>query len=315
MTTLMRKSATSTTPGELSLIAQTIVGDKTFTGLTTLQGAVLFGNGGSGQLYGSPLGVYANSGQTPFPGRFLAMAFNGVSVPLTMGVALNNGFPYMGFNSLQSAGDNQAYAQTGNPAMRMYPTSNSLQIDVAPAGTAGGTITWRTALQMASTGGTIIGPITGLTGGHTLYGGHGLIGNEVISVRKTAVSSQSNNNLYMAFVSDGNNDGFLQTNGSAVLTIVDVSDARKKENIRPAEYGLNTIMQLKPVSFDWINGPKSVKGFIAQDVELVLPESVSIVDESAKGGYTDSRYLETLTMIPVLVKAVQDLKNQLDEKK
>jgi len=313
MTTLMRKSATSTTPGELSLIAQTIVGNKTFTGLTTLQGTVLFGNGGLTQLYGSPLGVYANSSQTPFPGRFLAMAFNGVNSPLTMGVAQSNGFPYLGFNALQSAGsDNQTYAQTGNPAMRMYPTSNALQIDVAAAGIAGNTIPWITAFQMSPTGGTLHGPITGLTGGHTFYGGHGLTGNEVISVRKTAISAQSNNNLYMAFVSDGGNDGFLQTNGSAVLTIVDVSDARLKENIRKADYGLETLMKLNPVTFDWKDGTKNVKGFIAQEVMEVLPESVVSKDLSSSGGLKDQLFLEVQTMTSVLVKSVQELKQEVD---
>ena len=53
-----------------------------------------------------------------------------------------------------------------------------------------------------------------------------------------------------------------------------VSDRRLKENISYFDSGLAKILQLKPATFDFINGENNQKGFIAQDVEAVIPEVV-----------------------------------------
>jgi hypothetical protein len=136
----------------------------------------------------------------------------------------------------------------------------------------------------------------------------------IIDVVKYISASGANNNFYMGFLgSSGGYDGYLQNNGSGVFTVVDVSDVRLKENIREADYGLSTISALRPVLYDRIDGSKNIKGFIAQEVKLVLPESVSIADQSAQGGLEDTHVLEMQTMIPVLVKAIQELKQQFDD--
>ena len=80
------------------------------------------------------------------------------------------------------------------------------------------------------------------------------------------------------------------------------SDRRLKENI---EYisasGTDLINSLKPCKFDMIEGENNQYGFIAQDVEPVLPEAVNVYDEetgmlSLKSGY----------IVPWLVKALQE---------
>jgi len=66
--------------------------------------------------------------------------------------------------------------------------------------------------------------------------------------------------------------------------------------------GLSEILALRPVEFDWKTGASAkVKGFIAQEVKTILPESVSI---TATDKYEDSHLLEMQTMIPVMVKAI-----------
>ena len=74
--------------------------------------------------------------------------------------------------------------------------------------------------------------------------------------------------------------------GSRVLvgTEVDVySDIRIKENIDCLDttYALNSIRKLKPVSYNYIenNGTTEI-GFIAQETEKYIPESVKIIQES-----------------------------------
>jgi hypothetical protein len=64
-------------------------------------------------------------------------------------------------------------------------------------------------------------------------------------------------------------------------------------------------MQLKPRRFDWKNGTaQNVAGFIAQEVEIVMPDLVQdykLNDEETKKG------LKMGDMIPTLVKAIQEL--------
>ncbi len=80
------------------------------------------------------------------------------------------------------------------------------------------------------------------------------------------------------------------------------SDRRLKENISYFENGLDTIMRLKPAAYDYISGTKSNLGFIAQDVQEVIPEAVTITDPT-----TGMLGLKTDFIIPYLVNAVQNM--------
>jgi hypothetical protein len=89
------------------------------------------------------------------------------------------------------------------------------------------------------------------------------------------------------------------------------SDIRLKENISDVQNGLNTILKLKPKHFDYINGTKENIGWIAQDVQEVIPQAVSINEMD------DNKYLALKQefIVPFLVKAIQELKAELDELK
>ena len=96
-------------------------------------------------------------------------------------------------------------------------------------------------------------------------------------------------------------------------SITAISDQSLKTNIKPLETGLAEVMALQPCRFDWINGDASnVAGFIAQEVERILPDLVAPFkyneDETKLG-------LKMGDMIPTLVKAIQELKADLDNTK
>tara|TARA_R110000868_G_scaffold368259_1_gene631311 strand:+ start:1627 stop:3036 length:1410 start_codon:yes stop_codon:yes gene_type:complete len=99
-------------------------------------------------------------------------------------------------------------------------------------------------------------------------------------------------------------------------TIAAISDVRMKENIRDLDYGLDTILALKPRRFDWKagkgKGTKDDIGFIAQEAELVMPEMVG----SWLPGPGDPEDLKSLSageLIPVFVKAIQELTARVEE--
>jgi len=123
--------------------------------------------------------------------------------------------------------------------------------------------------------------------------------------------------------SDGNrkfeftNGGIFRSLGTQVLNYTGWSDKRLKENIKNLNYGLDAIMKLRPVSYDWkkeVDADKTNSlGFIAQEVEKVIPELVTesktiFDDKKAKG-------VDYVKMVAVLTKAVQEQQKQIDELK
>ncbi len=79
------------------------------------------------------------------------------------------------------------------------------------------------------------------------------------------------------------------------------SDRRMKENISYFHNGLDKIMRLEPARFDYIKGQKEQLGFIAQDVQSVIPEAVTVTDEK-----TGMLGLKTNFIIPYMVNAIKE---------
>ena len=94
-----------------------------------------------------------------------------------------------------------------------------------------------------------------------------------------------------------------------------ISDVRLKENIRDIKFGLKEIMLLKPRDFDWKEGKgkniKNDRGFIAQEFEEVFPDLIDIAKDPVKEGETPYKTIRQ-DLIPVLVKAIQELKEEID---
>jgi len=97
----------------------------------------------------------------------------------------------------------------------------------------------------------------------------------------------------------------VYTEGGVVVT----SDIRRKKNISKLDYGLNQILQLQPVSFQYKTQSdednKENIGFIAQQLQTILPE---VVTTDPDDGYLYVNYEE---IIPVLVNAVQEQQLQI----
>lgn len=100
---------------------------------------------------------------------------------------------------------------------------------------------------------------------------------------------------------NGSNEGYLSSSG----TWVNASDISIKKDIKEIEYGINEIMALKPKWYRMIEDDIEQIGFIAQEVEEVLPELVSTSERGMKG-------LSYGQMTAVLVKAIQELKAEID---
>ncbi|MEZ4778487.1 MAG: tail fiber domain-containing protein [Flavobacteriaceae bacterium] len=112
----------------------------------------------------------------------------------------------------------------------------------------------------------------------------------------------------------------------ATLGTIQTSDAREKQEIKELTYGLDKIMQLQPKTYQWID-PNIDKhathlGFMAQDLKEILPEVVvdkewKNLDENGNKEWVPAERLGVnyAEIIPVLVKAIQEQQEQIEELK
>jgi hypothetical protein len=108
--------------------------------------------------------------------------------------------------------------------------------------------------------------------------------------------------------------GTVFSNGG-ILTNTNPSDERLKDDVADLQYGLNEILQLRPVSYNWkndtINQGKQF-GFIAQEVQEVMPELIS--EFETKDGEEDviRLGLDKEAIFVTLVAAIQELTARLE---
>jgi len=87
------------------------------------------------------------------------------------------------------------------------------------------------------------------------------------------------------------------------------SDARLKDNVQPIQNALADVTQLEGVSFDWKDTGTRGHGFIAQQVEPILPDVVQTDEE------TGMKSINYVGMIGHLVEAIKEQQTQIDELK
>jgi hypothetical protein len=112
--------------------------------------------------------------------------------------------------------------------------------------------------------------------------------------------------------------GYGGTIFATSTSITGISDQRLKENIVDLPDGLNAVMALKPRKFDWKEGKgkgiKGDRGFIAQEFETVFPDMIEEWKDPAPEGEEPYKAVNA-NLIPTLVKAIQELKAEVDSLK
>ena len=106
----------------------------------------------------------------------------------------------------------------------------------------------------------------------------------------------------------------LQMGSGAHVTTAGVwtnaSDARLKTNIVNTNYGLQTVMQLRPVNYTMVKGGEAQVGFLAQEVQKIVPEVVSGTEGDISKGETLG--LSYGNLVPVLTKAIQEQQAEIE---
>jgi len=93
--------------------------------------------------------------------------------------------------------------------------------------------------------------------------------------------------------------------------LLNISDARLKTNILDIRYGLDAVLKIRPVQYNWKEGDdKETKlGFLAQELRKIIPEAVA-GDENK-----ETLAVNYIELIPVLTNAIKQQQQQIDELK
>jgi hypothetical protein len=91
----------------------------------------------------------------------------------------------------------------------------------------------------------------------------------------------------------------------------DTSDVALKENITDLESATTKLKQLKPRTFDWKKTDKEngVAGFIAQEVETVIPKAV--VGTNYENSGDSGKAINTTALLAYAIKTIQELEARL----
>ena len=139
-------------------------------------------------------------------------------------------------------------------------------------------------------------------------------------VRNTTAS-----NVAVLRVERGNSDGdaitfFQTTSQRGYITVAttgttynSISDYRLKENVKPQTNALDRVLALKPVAYDWIESKQSDEGFIAHELQEVIPTAVQgIKDEIDENGNPKFQGIDQSRIVSVLTAAIQELNAKVD---
>jgi hypothetical protein len=163
-------------------------------------------------------------------------------------------------------------------------------------------------MRLDASGNLLVGTTSNITssGVRAAFVSSGTASDPAIDVAKVDGTTSSSAYFIRFHASSGGTSmGAIAGNGAANVQFVAVSDERLKENIQPLSGSLNKVLALNPVSYNWkANGEHIEAGFVAQEVEQVLPEYVATEE--------DERQTKALTggmtagYIAVLTKAIQE---------
>jgi len=127
-------------------------------------------------------------------------------------------------------------------------------------------------------------------------------------------SSTTFNGAFIDFRnSAGNSAGNIAQTGTTTVAYTTSSDYRLKENIAPMTGALAKITSLKPVTYKWKVDGSDGEGFIAHELQAVVPDAVvgekDAVDDEGNPKYQG---IDTSFLMATVVAALQELKAEFD---
>lgn len=136
-----------------------------------------------------------------------------------------------------------------------------------------------------------------------------------VAVRHAGATGSTSRQMINFHNSAGTVVGSISSNGTNTAYGTS-SDYRLKENIQPMQNALATVAQLNPVTYTWKADGSDGQGFIAHELQAVVPDCVTgekdAVDAEGNPVYQG---IDTSFLVATLTKAIQELKAEVDATK
>jgi len=169
----------------------------------------------------------------------------------------------------------------------------------AGAGTAGGAVTFTSAMTLDASGNLMVGTTSSIARCSISY----LYPNTGIGLTTDSNSTQT----AIQFNTLAGVAGSINTN-ALTTTYNTASDYRLKESVAPLNGGLSRVNALKPSVYTWKVNGSAGEGFLAHELAEVVPSAVSgdkdAVDADGKPTYQG---VDLSKLVPILVAAIQEL--------
>jgi hypothetical protein len=226
--------------------------------------------------------------------------------------------------SLQGATDNRValasnYVETGTGSRYIATDWASAYVQVAgqhrfltaPSGTAGNAITFTQAMTLDVNGNLLVGTTT-FRSRLTVEANSALT---AVPFDSNDTRADASSSASFVFRRQGTQVGSINTTTSAT-SYATSSDYRLKENVQPMQDALATVAQLNPVTYTWIADGSDGQGFIAHELQAVVPDCVAGEKDAVDAeGNPQYQGVDTSFLVATLVKAVQELKAEVDSLK
>lgn len=161
-------------------------------------------------------------------------------------------------------------------------------------------------------GNLLVGTTSAISSSNTIFRTSGA-NNPVLSLFKNSSANTDNAFVVLNGAGGGTNSFVVLANGNALNTNNSygaISDVRLKENIEDATPKLADLMQVKVRQYNLIADEEKQKqlGVVADELETIFPAMVT----EGNDGFKNVKYS---VFVPMLIKAIQELKAELDTAK
>ena len=166
-------------------------------------------------------------------------------------------------------------------------------------------------MRIDSSGRLLVGTTSVISGSGAIIQGQGAAGTPAFAFNRSNAGGIG----YFYYANTASPVGSIDITSTSTAYVTS-SDYRLKENIQPMQNALATVAQLNPVTYTWKADGSDGQGFIAHELQSVVPDCVTgekdAVDAEGKPVYQG---IDTSFLVATLCKAIQELEAELDATK
>jgi hypothetical protein len=201
----------------------------------------------------------------------------------------------------------QTTAFTTTPTINTITSAASTALTLQSAGTTA--VTVDTSQKVGIGTSSPAAKLDVLTTSSSLYAGYFTF---VASGYGLGIRNSTGGSTVLVYFFSPNYVGEISTNGTGT-TYSTASDYRLKENVLPMTNALSTVSALKPVTYKWKADGSDGQGFIAHELQAIVPDAVTGEKDALDAdGKIKPQGIDTSFLVATLTAAIQELNAKVD---